>query len=200
MFTRTISSVGTRSRKNRKASMARVSHPASPPKRDTTVTAMLTATPSRSERASGVSTRRRPARRSTTERRSGRTRPSRTDAATAAASRAAPGSAPRRAPSSSAGCRTHEARAVVDLPQRGDHRGCARVEEGALEADEVVTARELAEAGLAGREHDEPSVEIEAKQLPHLEPPVLTVARREQKRGGQRPDLVELGGHGDRQQ
>src|SRR3989449_11236620 len=72
----------------------------------------------------------------------------------------------------------YEARAVVDLPQRGDHRGCARVEEGALEADEVVTARELAEAGLAGREHDEPGVEIEAEQLPHLEPPVLTVARQ----------------------
>src|SRR5437879_2591771 len=74
----------------------------------------------------------------------------------------------------------HEARAVVDLPQRGDHRGWARVEEGALEADEVVTARELAEAGLAGREHDEPSVEIEAKQLPHLDPPVLAVARGEE--------------------
>src|SRR5262245_18707847 len=88
--------------------------------------------------------------------------------------------------------RAHElvAGPVIDLPEGGDHGWRPRVEKRPLQSHQLVAARQLAEARLTGREHDEPGLQVEPEDLAHLEPPVLTAAWHQEHRRGERIALV----------
>src|SRR5262249_2218247 len=58
--------------------------------------------------------------------------------------------------------------------------------------DQLVSAGELAEPGLAGGEHHEPGVQVEGEDLAHLETAVLAGAGHQEHRGGERIVLAQL--------
>src|SRR5437879_2596718 len=90
-----------------------------------------------------------------------------------------------------------EGGAIVHLPERRDDGGSACVKERALQPDQLVATRELAQARLARREHDQARVQVHAEELTDLEAAVLAVARHQQERGGERVLLVEHGVGGE---
>ena len=81
-------------------------------------------------------------------------------------------------------------RGVGDAPQRHGHGVGAGVEEGPGDAHDALPVHDLAEAGVAGRERDEPGPEREGRDLAHLEQAVLALAGREHERRAARRAVV----------
>src|SRR4029453_2662579 len=87
----------------------------------------------------------------------------------------------------------HDERGVVITkgPARGEDGAGARGEERAGKAQRTFAGKYVSAGGLAGRQHDQASAQIERRDLARLEPPILCRAtRRQEHRGAIRKRVV----------
>ena len=87
-------------------------------------------------------------------------------------------------------------RSVAHLPQRGDNTGRARVDEGAGEARQLISPRELAQTRLAGRQDDQVRIELPAEDLLDLQSAIIALAGGQAEHRGQGVLLIQVGVHG----